>query len=342
MAGVSPGTVDRVLHNRGDVSTASKIKVNEVLSQINYEPSLHLSSIGVKHSYSIAVVIPQFHKGEYWNHVENGIRRALYEFSNIQLKVKFLYYNQFDLFSCRQTYHKALETKYDAMIIGPTFGDETIQFASRLANNDIPYVFVDTNVANCRPLAFYGPDSSVLGVMEAKLLLSVVDKRKDIVLFQACRVGNESSLQTITRKYGFADYLKSHSQERKILFGTYYNDDETKSWNEFDEFFAKNKNVGGAVVFNSRAYIVAGYLRHKKMSDVKLVGCGVIERNIAELRRGYISYLISERPSSQGYNGVKRILEHLLFSKQGEVINYMPLDILVKENIDYFLASDDN
>ena len=35
MAGVSAGTVDRVLHNRGDVSSKSKAKVQKVLDEIS-------------------------------------------------------------------------------------------------------------------------------------------------------------------------------------------------------------------------------------------------------------------------------------------------------------------
>lgn len=40
MAGVSAGTVDRVLHNRGDVSRASRDKVQKVLDEIDYHPNM--------------------------------------------------------------------------------------------------------------------------------------------------------------------------------------------------------------------------------------------------------------------------------------------------------------
>ena len=40
MAGVSAGTVDRVLHNRGDVSPKSKAKVQKVLDEIHYQPNV--------------------------------------------------------------------------------------------------------------------------------------------------------------------------------------------------------------------------------------------------------------------------------------------------------------
>lgn len=43
MAGVSAGTVDRVLHNRGDVSPKSKAKVQKVLMRFIISPMCLLS-----------------------------------------------------------------------------------------------------------------------------------------------------------------------------------------------------------------------------------------------------------------------------------------------------------
>ena len=43
MAGVSAGTVDRVLHNRGDVSVSSREKVQKVLDEIDYLSLIHIS-----------------------------------------------------------------------------------------------------------------------------------------------------------------------------------------------------------------------------------------------------------------------------------------------------------
>ena len=40
-AGVSSGTVDRVLHKRGNVSEAAQKKVEEVLKHINYTPNVY-------------------------------------------------------------------------------------------------------------------------------------------------------------------------------------------------------------------------------------------------------------------------------------------------------------
>ena len=337
MAGVSAGTVDRVIHNRGDVSPESRRKVEETLRKINYQPNLYLSSIGVKKQYTLFAVVPQFTKGEYWEQIELGIKRAVFEFSSIHLKIRFFYYDQFDLFSCRKAFTEASAQKCDAVLIGATFHDEAMHFTSQLSNRNIPYAFVDTLVNNTEPIAFFGPHPHMSGYIEAKLLLGMIEPGRDIALFQACRIGNESSTQTIPRKYGFMSYIKEHSPETKILFGQYYNSDIDASREMMDRFFAENRNVGGAVVFNSRAYIIGGYLRERDMRDVRLIGCGAIEPNVTLLKEGYISCLIAERPEYQGYMGIKALLEYLLYNKQGEVANYTPIDVIIAENVDFYL-----
>ena len=40
LAGVSTGTVDRVLHNRGEVSQKSREKIEKILTELNYQPNI--------------------------------------------------------------------------------------------------------------------------------------------------------------------------------------------------------------------------------------------------------------------------------------------------------------
>ena len=60
MAGVSAGTVDRVLHNRGDVSPKSKAKVQKVLDEIHYQPNVFAIGLAAKKKYSFLCLIPYY------------------------------------------------------------------------------------------------------------------------------------------------------------------------------------------------------------------------------------------------------------------------------------------
>ena len=79
LAGVSEGTVDRVLHNRGEVSKKSKEAVEKVLKEINYSPNLLARSLASKKHYRFACFIPAYQPGEYWESIETGFDRAKIE-----------------------------------------------------------------------------------------------------------------------------------------------------------------------------------------------------------------------------------------------------------------------
>lgn len=73
MAGVSAGTVDRVLHQRGIVSEKSRKAVNKVLEEINYSPNLLARSLASKKSYRFICLFPAYQKGEYWESIEKRV-----------------------------------------------------------------------------------------------------------------------------------------------------------------------------------------------------------------------------------------------------------------------------
>ena len=53
-AGVSKGTVDRVLHNRGEVSKKSKEKVLRVIEELGYKPNLYASMLASQKKHTIS------------------------------------------------------------------------------------------------------------------------------------------------------------------------------------------------------------------------------------------------------------------------------------------------
>ena len=76
MAGVSVGTVDRILHNRGKVSKTAQEKVNRVLQEVEYRPNLMARSLALKKQFNIAALIPAFRPGEGCGRDRQSCRRA--------------------------------------------------------------------------------------------------------------------------------------------------------------------------------------------------------------------------------------------------------------------------
>ena len=76
MAGVSVGTVDRVLHNRPNISKFAREKVEKVLESINYQPNMYASALAYNKSYTFYLVVPQHESEAYWEEIEEGALKA--------------------------------------------------------------------------------------------------------------------------------------------------------------------------------------------------------------------------------------------------------------------------
>ena len=69
LAGVSRGTVDRVVYKRGRVSQKTIDKVQKAISQLGYTANPNASSLALKREYTFACLIPEFRPGEYWEKI---------------------------------------------------------------------------------------------------------------------------------------------------------------------------------------------------------------------------------------------------------------------------------
>lgn len=336
MAGVSSGTVDRVLHNRGNVSETARESVEKILKQVGYRPNMHVSSLSLKRSYTIVVTTPQASAGAYWESIHHGIRHALDEYENIKVKFRIFTYNQYDIYSCREIFEKIAHYDMDGVIIGPTFHEETVKLCEKLSDRDIPYLFVDSTIANTKPLAFFSADHYVCGQLMAKLITSIIPQEGKIGILQAVRTGDRSANTTILRIKGFTDYLTERGCLNPILripFSVATPDDNKRY---LSQFFRSNEHIPGIVVMNSRGNFIANYLSVNNITGVKMICMDLTSANVEALKNEQIDFLIGQGPEYQGFFAMKTLLEFLVFKQPVSVQNYVQLDILTKETIGYY------
>jgi len=336
MAGVSKGTVDRVMHNRGSVSDAARIAIEKVLEQVNYKPNIHVSSISLKRRYKIVVTTPEFSVGAYWESIHNGIRHALEEYENVKVEFQVFPYNQYDIYSCRSTFEKLAGYEMDALIIGPTFNEETVNLCKKMDDREIPYIFVDSTIEDTSPLAFFSADHYICGYMIAKLITSIIPTHTNIAIFQAVRTGDRSANTTILRKKGFTDYLEKNKCSNLILSIPFSVTEPEDNEMYLSRLFQSQKDIPAIVVLNSRGNFIANYLATNHIKGVKMICMDLTTANIEALKKGQIEYLIGQEPEYQGFYAMKTLLEYLIFKKPVERQHYVQLDILTRENIVYY------
>lgn len=336
MAGVSAGTVDRVLHNRGDVSRASKEKVQKVLDEIDYHPNMFAIGLAAKKRYRIACIIPYYIEHDYWHAVARGIDRAAQELRPFNVGVDYLFYNHADKASYEEACTLLQAEPVDAVLIAPNFQEETLRLTSCLEDKKIPYAFIDFNMEQTRALCYIGQDSKSSGYIAAKILMRRYREGQELVLFLNNQKNNPAEVQMQRRLEGFMQYLADEHKNLVIHDVVLHKEYTASNEKLLDDFFAGHPEAVLGAVFNSRIYQVAGYLQKRGRKLEALVGYDLLQKNVEYLKSGEVSYLIGQRPGLQGYCGVKALCNHVVFKKPVTVVKYMPIDILMKENIDFY------
>lgn len=333
-AGVSPGTVDRVLHNRGNVSAASREAVERVLAEVKYRFNIHASAISLRKEYNIVAAIPTAVTGEYWGSIRKGIERAVEEYSDIRLNCTFAYYNQFDIYSCRSSFDEIAAQNPDAVILGATFVSEARRLCELLEARKIPYVFVDSRIEQTRPIASFATEQSACGHLCAKLLDAIAPPGSAFAIFNSKRIGNENAYNMLAREEGFRDFFAGVPE--RVTKSEFSVLDPEEGEREVLRFLAENPRVRGIAVMNSRGHIIADILRRHGIQGVRLISFDTTANNIKCINEGSMWAVLCQYPEMQGFQAMQSIIGWLLYKRTEPAPHRnMPIGIVVRENLPY-------
>jgi len=342
LAGVSEGTVDRVIHKRGDVSAKSLEAVKKVLEEINYTPNIIARSLASKKHFRFVCLFPEYKTADYWQSVSSGFDLAGEEFVHYNVRIEKRYFSQFDAQSFVRISNEIIETKPDAVFIAPIFRNEALKFTIELNQLQIPFSFIDSLIEETNFVTYYGQHSFQSGFIAAKLLLNPIYENEKVLIIRTKRNGAVSN-QTINRYNGFMQYVKDNMLTDKLeLINLEFNEDnEDFNIEILRNAFATYTNITAAITFNSKVYRLAKYIETLNYKNVRIIGYDLLEQNVNYLKQGVISYLIAQRPNKQAYFTVQDMCKELIFDQKISRINYVPIDVLMKDNIDYYLNFND-
>lgn len=337
LAGVSVGTVDRVLHNRGRVSAEAMAAVQAVLDTQSYKYNLHTSAVAfkkTKKSFKIVVSIPYSEKGEYWDLIRSGLDKAFREYSDIAMRIEFIFFDQFNSISCQEAFRSIRETDCSAVILGTTFADEVRDLCDSLDTRRIPYVFVDGEVSGTHPVATYQADQEICGRLLARLMDGLTPEGKELALLLPKRVGGRMSNNSVSRLAAFKAFFGENRRRRILLEVDFSANHPDKIATELRAFLKKHPNLGGIAVVTSTGYMISDALPPEESHRLIIGGFDVTDGNARCVRNGSLDFLINQHPDRQGFNAVESLLHYLLYgAPDNSLPEFLPVDIVFRENL---------
>lgn len=341
LAGVSIGTVDRVLHNRGEVSEKTKTKVLEIVKKLNYRPDIMASTLARKKTMKIAIFIPEKQPdSNFWNLPIVGIKRSLNEFSYLDLQVKYFHYNQFDYDSFVNKINEVLDYKPDGILFAPGFHKESIEFLSNCQILNIPVVLINSHLEESNYLMFIGQDSFQSGYLAAKLFSLSFTTGNVLIVNISKNLATHHHI--LNRNNGFQNFfIKNGYYDIQVHISNLNTTDQEIINQELMKIFNSINNINGIFVPSSRVYKVAEFIR-KNNIKTRIIGFDLIKENLPYLKNGEIDFIISQKPVDQGYIGLSSLIQYLFLRKEPVKNYYMPIEIITKENMDYYLSYYEN
>lgn len=338
-AGVSKGTVDRVLHNRGEVSKKSAEKVRRAIEELDYEPNFYASLLATRKNHVIACILPEIKPGEYWEKIRDGFLAGGTSVSHLNVETRLFTYDQYDPESFEKACRELIDSKPSGVVIAPLFKNGSMRLADELKSLEIPYIYVDTKLEESDYFAYFGMPMYKSGFLCASLMTErcTPDQVRDIAVIRIQRDKTRQSDPTINRRAGFTDFIDSNFPECRI-HNVFIDPSKPETITPcLEKFFSEGPDFKFVVMFNSRVHLAADFLSKHPNPGRRVIGFDNIPANLEALRQSYVDILIAQHTESQSSLAVATLSDYILMHKRPPVRdNYMHMDILTPLNIENY------
>ncbi len=339
LAGVSVGTVDRVLHNRGRVSEDALQKVLTVLEQIDYKPNMIARALGSNRTYHLAALIPDPQQDPYWALSRSGINLAEAEWLRYGITIKSYFFDLYNKESFNAIAQEVTSNKPDGVIVAPIFYHETLPFFKQLKTDDIPYVLFNTNIPESDSLSFIGQNLFQSGKLGAELMCLSQTENTGLITVLHINEDLHNSIHLAEKEKGFREYFReTNRQEYAIETLNLYGPGQPDFEKQLESLINNPKLTGIFVSTSKGTSVVASYIKNSNRKNIRLIGYDMLEENIQFMQNGIIDFLINQNPKRQAFLGINHLAANLIH-KQTPENELLPLEVISRQNLDSYLGS---
>ena len=335
LAGVSKGTVDRVLHKRGKVSEVALKKVTDILETIDYKPNLIAQNLKNNKTYHICVLLPDSVIDNYWQRSKTGILNASQDFAPFNVIVTIIEFNPQFTESFIEKHEQILKEKPDAVLLAPLFYKEAQKAITEYKNLNIPVITFNNQVTPITADGFVGQDLIQSGRVAARLFETTLRAGNITIIHINEDISNARHMQE--KESGFRDYFKNKASSIYNIETLHVEADKLAT--TLTNYLEQNQDTKGLFITTSKSYLVAETLEVLKKDDIILVGYDLLDLNVQYLKSNHITYLINQNPRQQAHLGVTTLAEYLIYQNKISQTTYLPLDIINSENVMQYITN---
>mgnify|MGYP000922278214 CR=1 FL=1 len=332
LAGVSRGTVDRVLNNRGAVNPDTAEKVRAIAKAVNYTPNRAGKTLAVKKKQlKFGFILFNSASNPFFLDVVRGIedRRTMLKEYGASVEIRYAAIDNPDLQV--QLIDELLEQGIDGLAITPINHPAVIKRLKKLTKTGFPVVTTNSDIPDCGRIAYVGSDYYKSGETAAGLMNLVCGGQTNAGII----LGSPWVLCHSERVAGFTDRIKKSYPGISIVNTVVNNDDDWESFAVTRKLLTQHPEINALYL---AAAGVQGACRAVEdlglRGKIKIISYDTTAPTCKLVREGAIVATIAQQPFTQGAKPLDILLDYLgMDVKPDKDCYYTKIEIKIKENI---------
>lgn len=327
LAGVSRGTVDRVLNNRGSVNEETAERIRAIIRQLDYKPNrAGIALAAQKKKYLIGVILFS-RKNPFFDYVMQGFSDKAEELSlyGCEISVKRVAYHPAAQLSAIRA---CLKEGIQGLIITPYNGDEIREELNKLIRSGIPVITVNSDAEGVRRLAYVGSDYYNSGEAAGALMKLVTSGPVRLGIVN----GDNNILCHTQRISGFVDKLSDDTRFKVVCQGESLDDDKT-AYELVSRMLHSHPDINA--FYFTAAGVYGGCRAIAELApekDIKVITFDEVPSTVEMMQKNIITATICQEPYWQGSKSLE-VMFSFLSDKEASVQDsyYAELSVKIRE-----------
>ena len=331
LAGVSRGTVDRVLHNRGRVDAEIAARVLRIAQECNYQPNRAAQQLSMRKKGLGFGFISRIDPNGFWSIIIRNMGRAEQELGEFGISIEKRYFDFCFPETQLSMIDQLVEIGISALVIVPLDDPLICQRLKELSDSGIPVVLLQSELTGFEPLCYIGSDYYVSGQTAAGLLHNFTGGRPLKILL----LNGSSYLSSYTaRRQGFLDELHSYGVPNQIIESDEITMDPEYAYRQANAWLEKHPDVDAIFTVPDSAAAVSQAIRERGLiGKIIHIGYGMTDSTRPCILEGSLSAAIGHRAEHQGYMPFSILLDYFATGKLPDSRRVLMLnDIFIKQN----------
>nr|WP_297274954.1 LacI family DNA-binding transcriptional regulator [uncultured Agathobaculum sp.] len=338
LTGVSRGTVDRALHNRGRVKPEVAARIRQVAAELGYRPNpIGQALVKTQREFKLGVIL-QSAETPTMQIACVGVQRAAEELHASGVELLLREVRGLDTERVLEAIEELVGQGIQGLAIAPNIETEIRQCIDDLYQQNIPVVTFNSDVPGSKRLCFIGMDNYRGGQTAAGLMCQLLpDGGKVFPL-----AGHLNNTAHNNRLNGFCDVLRQETAYDITLlpFQPCFDRDDY-AYEITQHVLQTNPDLAGIYVASNGQQGVCQAVDEMGLKrKVKVIAFDLNALNLRLLQSDSLSFVLDQEAFEQGYRPPYLLYEYLMHQKQPEhALIYTDIAIRTKYNSDLAIAT---